>query len=147
MYRATTPIRPCQRRVWYLYPYMLPADVLSPEPTHDTDPSSLREAASCEGACYVRVLRAFGDGTYLARVAATPGFNPYREGYTLVLTEAQLSQARPWTWKQSVRPAWPHVHSERTSASWLAAKMRQSELVDALEVGGTLYGLSTLRPH
>ena len=94
---------PLARRMWYLYPYVLPADLLSDEPTHDGDPSSLRADARGEGTCYVRVLRAFGDGTYLARVAATPGFNPHWEGYTLVLTEAQLSQAR--SWNQCVRAA------------------------------------------
>ena len=96
---------PLARRMWYLYPYVLPADLLSDEPTHDGDPSSLRADASCEGTCYVRVLRAFGDGTYQARVAATPGFNPHQKGYTLVLTEAQLSQARPWNGNQCVRAA------------------------------------------
>ena len=34
------------RRIWYHYPYVMPATVLSPEPTHDTDPSSLRAEAS-----------------------------------------------------------------------------------------------------
>ena len=96
---------PLARRIWYLYPYVLPADLLSDDPTHDGDPSSLRADASCEGTCYVRVLCAFGDGTYQARVAATPGFNPHQEGYTLVLTEAQLSQARPWNGNQYVRAA------------------------------------------
>ncbi len=94
---------PFAKRMWYLYPYVLSADLLSDEPTHDGDPSSLRADASCEGTCYIRVLHAFGDGTYLARVAATPGFHPHQEGYTLVLTEAQLSQAQRWN--QGVRAA------------------------------------------
>ena len=51
---------------------VVPALVLSAEPTHDEDPSSLQVEASHAGQCYVRVLLSFGDGTYLAHVAASP---------------------------------------------------------------------------
>jgi hypothetical protein len=84
------------KRIWYGYPYEIPADVLSDEPTHDEDASSLRADASQDGTCYLRLLKAFHDGTYLVRVAAHPGFFPSKEGYTVVLTDEQLIQARPW---------------------------------------------------
>ena len=86
---------PLAKRIWYCYPYVLPADVLSDEPTHEEDPSSLRLDASCDDTCYVRIARSFGDGTFLARVAASPNFK-HTQGFTVVLTEAQLAQARPW---------------------------------------------------
>jgi hypothetical protein len=84
------------RRIWYGYPYAIPADALSDEPTHDQDPSSLQAEASRDGICYLRLLQDFQDGTYLARVAAHPAFFPATEGYTVVLTDKQLAQARPW---------------------------------------------------
>jgi len=83
------------RRIWYHYPYVLPADVLSAEPTHEDDLSSLRDDASCDGRCYLKLTRSFGDGTYLARVAASLALLRH-EGYTLVLHEAQLAKAFPW---------------------------------------------------
>ena len=84
------------RRIWYGYPYAIAAEVLSDQPTHDEDASSLRVDASRDGICYLRLLKAFRDGTYLARVAAHPDFFPATQGYTVVLTEKQLAQARPW---------------------------------------------------
>src|SRR6266853_5478835 len=83
------------RRIWYGYPYAIAADVLSDQPTHDEDASSLRAEASRDGTCYLRLLKAFHDGTYLARVAAHPAFFPATQGYTVVLTEKQLAKARP----------------------------------------------------
>ena len=59
------------RRIWFHYPYVMPADVLSNEPTHGDDPSSLREEASCDDICYLKLICSFRDGTYLARVAAS----------------------------------------------------------------------------
>ena len=83
------------RRIWYHSPYVLPADVLSDEPTHENDPSSLREEASCDGLCYLKLTQSFHDGTHLARVAASPG--ALRSGgYTVVVNNAQLAKARPW---------------------------------------------------
>lgn len=84
------------RRIWFGYTYQMPASLLSDQPTHDDDPSSLQADASQDDRCYIRFIRAFGDGTYQGRVAARPDFDPNREGYTLLLTEAHLSQARAW---------------------------------------------------
>jgi hypothetical protein len=86
---------PLEQRIWYHYPYMLPAALLSDEPTHPGDPSSLRAAASQGDICFVRLTRSFGDGTFLACVAASPTFK-HASGFTLVLTEAHLAQATPW---------------------------------------------------
>ena len=83
------------RRIWYHYPYVLPADVLSDEPTHEDDPSSLREEASCESLCYLKLTQSFGDGTHLARVAASPDAL-HTSGYTIVVNDAHLTKARPW---------------------------------------------------
>jgi hypothetical protein len=83
------------KRIWYHYPYVLPADVLSDEPTHENDPSSLREEVSCDGLCYLKLTQSFGDGTHLARVAASP--DALRScGYTIVVNDTQLAKARPW---------------------------------------------------
>jgi hypothetical protein len=87
---------PQMRRIWFCYPYEMPASLLSDEPTHDEDPSSLQDDASQDYRCYIHFIRSFGDGTYQGRVAARPDFDPNREGYTLLLTEAHLSQARVW---------------------------------------------------
>lgn len=87
------PIRP--KRIWYHYPYVMPNTVLSPEPVDELDGSSLRAEASTNGKCYVRFIRPLHDGTYLARVAATPE-DILSHGYTLVLTTAQLTLARPY---------------------------------------------------
>jgi hypothetical protein len=83
------------RYIWYYYPYVLSADVLSPEPTHEDDSSSLRNDASCDGYCYVKFTRSFGDGTYLARVAASPALLRHR-GFTVVLHEALVARVLPW---------------------------------------------------
>ena len=83
------------RRIWYHYPYVMSATVLSPEPTHENDPSSLRAAASSDGICYLKLTHSFHDGTSLARVAASP--DALRsEGYTIVLSDPQLAKVRPW---------------------------------------------------
>jgi hypothetical protein len=86
---------PLEQRIWYHYPYVLHAALLSDEPTYADDPSSLRDDASQGDICYVHITRSFGDGTFLARVAASPNFKQAK-GFTLVLTEAQLAQATPW---------------------------------------------------
>ncbi len=84
-----------KKRIWYHYPYVMPASVLSAEPTHVQDHSSLRDVASTDGTCYLKVTRSFDDGTYLARVAAHPD-RILTDGYTLVLSDAQLTLARPY---------------------------------------------------
>jgi hypothetical protein len=86
---------PLEQRIWYHYPYVLPAALLSDEPTHTSDTSSLRAEASQEDICYVHIMRSFSDGTFLARVAASPNFK-HAQGFTLVLTEEHLAQAKPW---------------------------------------------------
>ena len=86
---------PLERRIWYHYPYVLPAALLSDEPTHDGDPSSLRSEVSQGDICYVHISRSIGDGTFLARVASSPAFK-HAHGFTLVLTVAHLAQATPW---------------------------------------------------
>jgi len=83
------------RRIWYHYPYVMPATVLSPEPTHESDPSSLRAEASSGGLCYLKLSQSFHDGTYLARVAASPDVLR-SHSYTIVLNNAHLAKARPW---------------------------------------------------
>ena len=82
------------RRIWYYHPYVLSADVLSVEPTHEDDSSSLRNDASCDGYCFVKLTRSFDDGTYLARVAASPALLCH-QGFTVVLDEAQLTRMLP----------------------------------------------------
>ncbi len=92
MQKATSLTR---RIIWHHYPYVLPADVLSPELTHETDPSSLREEASKNGLYYLKLTRSFHDGTYLARVAASP--DALRShGYTVMVNDVHLAKARPW---------------------------------------------------
>jgi hypothetical protein len=83
------------QHIWYHYPYVMPADVLSPEPTHEDDPSSLRAEASCDGVCYLKFTHSFHDGTHLARVAASPDALRSR-GYTVIVNDAQLRKAHPW---------------------------------------------------
>lgn len=91
MHNKTLPTR----RIWYHFPYIMPASVLSPEPTHESDPSSLRADASSGGICYLKLTQSFHDGTYLARVAASP--NMLRShSYTIVLNDAHLAKVRPW---------------------------------------------------
>jgi hypothetical protein len=85
---------PLEQRIWYHYPYVLPATLLSDDPTHDGDTSSLRAEVSQDDICYVRLTRSFGDGTFLARVAASPDFKCTQ--FTVVLTEVHLAQAKPW---------------------------------------------------
>jgi hypothetical protein len=73
--------------------YALPASILSDEPTHEQDPSSLRAEASTDGVAYVQVVRSLFDGTTLVRVAAHPE-QLFHQGYMLVLDDADLQGAR-----------------------------------------------------
>ena len=73
--------------------YALPASILSEEPTHEQDPSSLRAEASTSEVAYVHVVRSLFDGTTLVRVAAHPELLSH-QGYTLVLDDADLEGAR-----------------------------------------------------
>ena len=83
------------RHIWYHYPYVMSADMLSAEPTHEDDLSSLREDASCDGHCFLKPLRSFGDGTSLVRVASSVELLR-NQGYTMILNEMQLARAYPW---------------------------------------------------
>jgi hypothetical protein len=85
---------PLSTRLCYHYPYVLPAEVLSAQPVDEEDTSSLREDASTDGQCYLHVIDDLHDGTYLCRVAAIPDAIRTR-GYTLILSEEHLEQARP----------------------------------------------------
>ena len=73
--------------------YALPASILSEEPIHEQDPSSLRTEASTNGVASVQVVRSLFDGTTLVRVAAHPERLSH-QGYTLVLDDADLQGAR-----------------------------------------------------
>jgi len=81
-------------RLCYYYPYVFPAEVLSAQPVDEEDTSSLREDASADGQCYLHVIDDLHDGTYLCWVAATPDAIRAR-GYTILLGEEHLEQARP----------------------------------------------------
>ena len=87
---------PLAKRLCFHYPYVLPAEVLSAQPVDEDDPSSLREDASTDGHCYLYVIDDLHDGTYLCRVAASPDAIRTR-GYTILLSEEHLEQARPLT--------------------------------------------------
>jgi hypothetical protein len=89
-----TQLSSLARRICYHYPNVAPAAILSAEPVDDEDVSNLRAEASHNGVCYLEVTRAFHDGTYLARVAAHPDLIRI-QSYTVVLSAAQLAQARP----------------------------------------------------
>ena len=84
-----------ERRIFYHYPYVAPATILSADPVDNQDASSLRADASHDGACYFEVTRSFQDGTYLARVAADPDLIR-TQGYTIVLNTTRLALARPY---------------------------------------------------
>lgn len=73
--------------------YILPAFLLSDEPVDEQDPSSLQADANNNGKCYLRVLRNFGGGAYLARVAPHPE-QVEAAGYTLIVTDEQLAQVQ-----------------------------------------------------
>jgi hypothetical protein len=75
--------------------YVMPADVLSAEPIDGGDMSSLRADGSHNGVCYLAVIRPLHDGTSLVRIAAHPD-RILTQGYTVVLSEAELAKAQPW---------------------------------------------------
>jgi hypothetical protein len=74
---------------------VLPDSIFSNVPTGKNDPSSLRKDASQCRLCYFRAIKQLADDTYIARVAASPKAVE-TGGYTIILTEAQLTQAIPW---------------------------------------------------
>lgn len=74
--------------------YEMPASVLSNEPVDSQDTSSLRADASCNGVCYLSLIRSLEDGMHLAKVAAHP--ENATQGFTLVVTDEQMVQAQPY---------------------------------------------------
>lgn len=74
--------------------YEMPASVLSNEPVDAQDPSSLRADASCNGVCYLSIIRSLEEGMHLAKVAAHP--ENATQGFTLVVTDEQMAQAQPY---------------------------------------------------
>ncbi|HLI89090.1 MAG TPA: hypothetical protein VKV37_10415 [Ktedonobacteraceae bacterium] len=98
----TRPI-PFSERIGCLVPCVIPAELLSDEPTDEQDRSSLRRDASCKGLSYLVVLRELSAGLYLARVAATP--ERVRQGYTVLLDEEALRHAQPWDQRLQDRDA------------------------------------------
>jgi hypothetical protein len=59
------------RRIWIQHPYVLPAKLLSSEPTHDEDLSSLHADASQDDRCYVRFIRSFDGSPPTAQCAVS----------------------------------------------------------------------------
>jgi hypothetical protein len=113
-------------RVVYHSTYVLPATVLWADPIDETDPSSLRADASYDGLCYVQVIDSFGDGTYLARVAAAAECVG-TAGYTIVLSEAQLACAVPLDCRAQVRLQAPHARWRRKQEAFLTEARRTAE--------------------
>src|SRR5438270_11944995 len=89
-----TPQQSFAQRIGYLVTCVIPAALLSAEPTYDEDTSDLRKDASQDGLSYVQITQLLEDGVYLARVAAAP--NCVSKGYTILLSEQQLYPALPW---------------------------------------------------
>ena len=89
---ALTSISP---RVWYHWTYVAPSSILSPDPIDSSDTASLRTEASCDGICYLQVIRSLADDTYVVRVAAHPELLT-EASHTVLLSDAQLAQALPW---------------------------------------------------
>jgi hypothetical protein len=75
-----------------------PAAILSGtcEPVDSSSPRSLRDEASCDGLCYLQVLRQCKCGDlYQARVAARPE-DVEAQTFMVFFTEEQLTCALPW---------------------------------------------------
>lgn len=75
-----------------------PATILSGtcEPVDGSSPLSLRDEASCDGLCYLQVLRQCKCGDlYQARVAARPE-DVEAQTFTVFFTEEQLTSVLPW---------------------------------------------------
>jgi hypothetical protein len=90
----TTAQRTITSRIGYLITSVIPASLLSDEPIDAEDPSSLRTDASHEGLSYLQVSYQLSEGVYVCRVASSP--DRAAAGYTVLLTEQQLSFALPW---------------------------------------------------
>ncbi len=107
------------QRVGYLITCCIPADILSDEPSHAEDPSSLRSDASCDGLSYIQVIRSLEENVYLARVAASP--ECVTQGYTVLFTEEQLYSAAAW----DQRLEWEdHLCTQRRCSEAVLALLR-----------------------
>lgn len=116
---ATTPF---PNRIGFNQVCVAPAILLSEE-TDEDEPSSLYSEASYEGLCYLRVTRSFGDGMYIVRVASSPQL-VQTQGFTVVLSEEQLSSAIPWDCRTS-----PRLHNLRSTQ-----KALQEVTIEAIAV-------------
>jgi hypothetical protein len=90
----TTAQRTFTHRIGYCITCVIPASVLSADPVDQEDTSNLRTDASQDHLSYIQVTRMLENGVYLAHVAASP--DRASKGYTVLLTEQQLSFALPW---------------------------------------------------
>ncbi len=91
---TATAQRTFAHRIGYCITCVIPASLLSNEPTDAEDTSNLRADASHDGLSYIQVTRMLEDGVYLTHVAASP--NRAAKGYTVLLSEQQLYFALPW---------------------------------------------------
>jgi hypothetical protein len=94
--REVMALRPFLQRVGYYWTCILPADILSSEAVDCSDPSSLRKDASSDELSFCQVINSLQDGSYKARVAASPDADFISQGYTVLLSEEQLAYALPW---------------------------------------------------
>jgi hypothetical protein len=72
----------------------VPANLLSQEPIHNEDTTTLQADARRDGKCSFRMILALGDGTNLAHVAALPDFKRAPR-FTVMFSESQLALAQP----------------------------------------------------
>jgi len=91
---VTTAQRTFAHRIGYCITCVIPASLLSDEPTDTEDTSNLRTDASQDGLSYLYVSHQLEDKLYLAHVAASP--DHAAKGYTILLNEQQLYSALPW---------------------------------------------------
>jgi hypothetical protein len=85
------------QRIGLHWPCVAPATILSGESFKEEDGTllqSLRSVASHDGLCFLRVIKPFYDGTYLAQVAASLDLLD-EQSDTVVFTEEQLLSAFP----------------------------------------------------
>src|SRR5260370_2572010 len=87
-------------RIGYYWVCVAPATILcgdrAPEEDSDAAPLSLREEASCNGLCFLQVLRYLPNARlYTARVAADPS-KVKDQPFEIFCTEEQLADVLPW---------------------------------------------------
>src|SRR5260370_18233668 len=87
-------------RIGYYWVCVAPATILcgdrAPEEDSDAAPLSLREEASCNGLCFLQVLRYLPNARlYTARVAAVPS-KVKAQPFEIFFTEDHLPSLFPW---------------------------------------------------